>query len=188
MALSEPFMLAEYNAMYGLVKLHQDAVVGFFRVYLAILVVPFTAIAVIKQQTQIVWDKLSDFGIAVVAFILIAGVIIFRVCVEHQLKTILYVRCINSIRKFFASSATDDDKACLLFPITTAVPPFFKLGRDFFLESTLMAFLNSTLAGVVATNMFHAICAGIASFVLIGLLQLVWYHRVAERLEQKYRA
>src|SRR2546422_45691 len=141
MTIDKEYMLEEYRAMYEMVKLHQDAIRALFRMYIAVLVVPFTAIALVKKEAalQLDWSSLGTFVFAVVLFIFALGVIIFRICLEHRLKTVLYIRCINAIRRYFVVEGKDP--AFTSYPLLSTdpkVPPFFKLGKDFFWETTLI--------------------------------------------------
>jgi hypothetical protein len=79
------FAIEEYKSLFELLKIHFDSIKNLFRLYLAILVIPFFVIALINKNAtlQLKWTDLGDFLVGVIAFIWISEVIIFRTCVEH---------------------------------------------------------------------------------------------------------
>ena len=180
------FAIEEYRSLFELLKIHFDSIKNLFRLYLTILVIPFTVIALINKTTmlELKWTNLGDFLIGIIVFICISGIIIFRTCVEHRIKTIFYVRCINKIRKFFIDM--DDTKTLnnyLLLSTDAKIPPIFSMGRDYFWEASLIVILNSALLCVIIINLISNWVWGIVALTASIFLHFLWYWKTSENRE-----
>jgi hypothetical protein len=179
------FALEEYKNLFELIKIHFDSIKNLFRLYMSIIIIPFTVIALIHRNTilELKWTVLGDFVLGVIVFIWLSGIIIFRICIEHRIKTILYVHCINSIRRYFVDKdGTHQLREYLLLSTDGKFPPFFSVGRDYFWETSLLAILNSAFLCVIVVNIVANWVWGVVALIVSILFHILWYWKACEKI------
>lgn len=137
------FILAEYEGIFTLIQINYATSEKIMQALLLIL--GFLASVIAWRN-----DGNHSFDIFnlesplphICLVVAIIGFLLFMMAVEHRLKVIYYVRCLNSIRAEMKSRFKWDMVPTLL-PTSIRLPPYCAWGKDFFWELLAFSALNS---------------------------------------------
>jgi hypothetical protein len=150
------FLLKVYEKIYDLFQIHYQMSERTLRFYLLIVggLLTLTTYVFKDNITDLNSFDLSPLVVSALFLTVLTGSTLFLMQVEHRIKTIFYVHALNSLRKWFTDNASTNLAKYLILPTDKKVPPYFVVGKDFFLEIATFAVLNSSLFALTLMNLF----------------------------------
>ncbi len=155
------FMLEEYQqiaaAYFGL----RDQLNNWFRVYLSLLAVPLTALALVLQITQPSQTPgltdLPELISVILLAIAVLGFFTILMVVSTRTEMIMYARTINHVRKYFADLSTQGTGVALdgylVLPSTDQYPRFYEPFHSTFIMVVMAGALNGFVLGIACINL-----------------------------------
>lgn len=173
------FMLKEYEMLYDAFNRHSKAVektITFFWVFVGAMV-SLQGLNYKKAQELSLFN-LTTIQLLLLSIIFIVGAIAGAKVIEHRLLYIAHVKSINLIRKWFVDHSEDKDLVkYLFFEPCVRFPPYFKVRRHFFWETSGILLIDSILLSFFITNISIgyiqlSLHIKLAIFFVIGIILL----------------
>lgn len=156
MAETNDFVLKEYEKIYDLYEIHYDTCQKISNTYLLIVGAFLSILSFVYKDSLNSFNfyELNDIALFSLIIIIIVGFCMFMMLLEHKMKIVLYVRCINAIRKCFCDMDPNLNPY-LLLPKDVTIPKYFAFGKDFFWEICSLGVLNSIIASLGIINVLN---------------------------------